>query len=394
MVRGEAVKIRLDSFFLASFILLVYVVGFVFQFLGILSITETNIVALLLLFFYLCLGRSRVFAVRAESLFLFFVLICFYVLGFLGDSSIVGYVVYSYYFSCVFLVIFVVNAFLERYRFNPDRFFFFCSVFLFVQILVCVLQVSYSAEIVSLSKTVVSIEDTVSGTFYLASDATLAFFCTLLNIAAFATNQKRSTRLLLLLLTAVVVYLTNSKASHLLFLLVVSLLLICAGLRRLGGVKVLFMPIVIAGGAILIFLMLERLIEEAQVFLFVLQNAYETRFSEIGAHRLAPIGQLIYEGVNFFGSGFLTYFDPIRKEWLYYSGFSLFYSFYIDVGFLGVILFFLYIWYFIYKGVSSFFYAFLYFFSFSVFSFFNFAITDLAALFALFFLTRFRGVKC
>lgn len=393
MVRGGAVRIKLDSFFLVSFISLVYVVGFVFQFFGVLSITETNIVALFLLFFYLCLGRLRVFAVRVESIFLFFVLICFYVLGFWGDSSIVGYFVYGYYFSCVFFVIFVVNAFFERYKFHPDRFFFFCSIFLFVQILVCVLQASYPAQIVALSKTVVSIEDTVSGTFYLASDATLAFFCTLLNIAAFTTNQKRSTRLLLLLLTAIVVYLTNSKASHLLFLLVVSLLLIHAGLRRLGSVKVLFIPMIIAGGMILFFLMLDRLIEGTQVFLFVLQNAYETRHAEIGAHRLAPVGQLIYEGVNFFGSGFLTYFDPVKKEWLYYSGFSLFYSFYIDVGFLGVVIFFLYIWYFICRGVPSLFYAFLYFFSFSVFSFFNFSITDLAALCTLFFLTRIRGMK-
>lgn len=391
---GAPVKINLSSFFLMLFVLLMYVVGGVFQFFGLLSITETNVAALLCLFSYLSLRQLDVLNVRGGTLLLFFVLVVFFVIGFINNSSMVGYAVYGYYFACVLLVVFAVNSFLERSNFSSSRFFFYCYFYLFFQIVVCVLQARYSAQIIATSKTVLSIEDTVSGTFYLASDATLAFFCTLLNVAAFSTNQKNSTRLLLLLMTAIVVYLTNSKASHLLFLLVVSLLLSYAALRRLGSAKVLLVPVVVAVGVSLSFLMVERLIEEAQAFLLVLQEAYEARHAVIGAHRLAPVGQLLYEGVDFFGSGFLTYFNPITKEWLYYSGFSLFYSFYIDVGFLGVVLFFLCVWCVIYNGALGFFYASLYFVSFLVFSFFNFAITDLAALFALFFLAKIREVKC
>src|SRR5690606_28000491 len=101
------------------------------------------------------------------------------------------------------------------------------------------------------------------------------------------------------------------------------------------------------------------------------------------SNRLAPFGQMLLNDNPLFGSGFLTYFNPISKDWLYYSGFGLFYSIYIDIGFVGMVVLLLSILILIFRhGVDG--QSVAIFVSFVSFSIFNFSFTDISVVFLLF----------
>jgi hypothetical protein len=91
---------------------------------------------------------------------------------------------------------------------------------------------------------------------------------------------------------------------------------------------------------------------------------------------------MVAEVNNFFGSGALTYYNPITKEWLYNSGFSTFYSLYIDFGVPGLIFYYLYQILLIAKLTRNYIEFTIFLCVLIMFTTFNFALTDLAFTFS------------
>lgn len=362
-------------------LLFLFLFGFLFQIVGALSLTLSNILVLLLLVLF---SVTRVmFKGRMRFPTMFFIAISLYIFtsAIINDSPLINFMVYSYYLLAAHVSIKSAELAVSKGYVTQDKIFRILPVFLFVQILVCALQNMFSTQIVQLSITPVAPLDIASGTFYLTSDASLAFFCLISTIFAFATNQDARTKYLILFLAAIVVFLTNSKAAHFMFLVSSLSLIIFDVFSKISSRKKII--IVVAPFVLLaVFLFsFEQFYLVQDLVRGVLIEAYDKRFSDIGAHRLAPIGEMLYGESPFFGHGLLEYYNPINKAWLYYAGSSLFYTIFIDCGLLATVFVYSFFVYIVVRSEKRIFFGLLYFLSFFSFSFFNFALTDIAAIF-------------
>lgn len=371
------------SYFLYLFLGVVFLFGGVMQILGGASITQTNLIALSLLTIYLSL-RNGIQTAKIEGFYGFiFLIFIFLLLGTLNKSSFVGFLVYIYYFSVFFMSIACASISVKRGDITNRWLMRAAPIYLAFQIPICLIQTYFASHIITLSRVSISIEDTASGTFYLASDASLAFFCIIFNIYIF--QQKRGGRYIFsaFLITAIIVLLTNSKAMHALFFLANAFLWIRYIADKTGRPKPFLYAILFTSSIVILTLCSILLLDVAKDFYATLNSAYDSRLSGNAAHRLAPIGEFLFGDFNLIGHGFLTYFNPLTKEWLYYSGFSLLYSLYIDCGIIGVMAFYLFSLSFIWSRVMDKSLALLLFFCFFIFSLFNFSITDFSAAFSL-----------
>ena len=367
-------SLRISLFF-------VFIIGFIPQFLGILSLTSTNIIVL----FFLLLFSVRSLNARMPATTVFFLATSFYIFmaGIITESSPTSLMVYFYYLLTTHLSLKCARLAVEKRYLTQEKVFKYLPIFLCLQISFGILQNILSVQISQISKMPVSPVDVASGTFYLTSDASLGFFCLISSIFAFATNQATKTKYLTLFLCAFAVSLTDSKATQLVFLATFFSLIVFDILSKVNSHKTLIAFVIpFAVLAILIvffenFYWVQSLVNET------LTDAYDKRFASIGASRLAPIGEMLYGDTPFFGHGLLAYYNPIDKNWLYNSGSSLFYTIFIDCGLLATILVYSFFLYFIYQHEKRIFYIFLYFSAFFSFSFFNFSLTDIAAIFAL-----------
>lgn len=382
------------TLFLHGFIALTFFLGGLIQFFGLASITQTNLIALALLITYLVWGAKVTW--KLDPALFYFIAACFFtlVVGLINQSSPAGFAVYFYYLSCFFLAVICASTTVKRRDIESHWLLRVTPVYLFIQLPICIIQYLFSNEIAVFSKTHISSEDTVSGTFYLASDASLAFFCILFTVFTFLKKESWRYKFFVIALASSIVYLTNSKATQLMFAAVLSALLIASALEsagRLRGIFYLFAGLVLSA---LFVILAPPLFEIAQNSYAVLYDAFSSIKPGGASHRLAPIGELLFADVRLFGDGFLTYFDPISKEWLYYSGFSLLYATYIDGGIFTVIIFYVFVFLFTLNKVRDKRFALILFSVFFVFSLFNFSFTDLAAIFSYFifiFLSREHG---
>lgn len=370
------------AFLLYFFVGIVFVFGGLVQFLGGVSITLTNVVALFFLAGYFFWGCRIGFKVDGVFLWLALVVLMFFLVGVFNGSSSTGFFVYFYYLLSFSLVMLCASLAVRRKDITCRWLMRAVPVYLMVQIFFCIAQRVWAQDIVSLSRVVISVEDTVSGTFYLASDASLAFFCTIFNVFVFLMGRGYRYKIVVFMITAAVVFLTNSKATQFLFLGVVLCLYVRSAIEGVGRLKVFLCVFGICGGSVFIMLTVMPLLGASQAFYSVLDDAYNTRFIGDAAHRLAPLGELLFGDLKLLGGGYLTYFDPVSKEWLYYSGFSLLYSIYIDCGIFAVLALYLFVFFFVWSRLGDKYCAIILFFCFFVFSFFNFSLTDLAAVFS------------
>jgi hypothetical protein len=139
-----------------------------------------------------------------------------------------------------------------------------------------------------------------------------------------------------------VVMMGGSKAAH-----VTMILVAIAAIARnfyikahLGGfgMKYLLVPVMF----IILLFSFDWIYTNVSVFIEQAIYSYDKRDSWITADRFAPAGQMFRDGFSLFGKGPLTYYNPITKTWLYNAGLSTIYSLYIDIGTIGLLIYFAY----------------------------------------------------
>ncbi len=380
---------------LLFFIIIVYFVGFVFQVFGWLSITQTNLLALFFLVSFLLFNGALSSRLKKHTVSFIVLSMLIMMVGFVNGSEFLGFLVYIYYLGAAFVMLCASTLTADKGFITARKLERFLPFYLMVQVLVCSIQKAIPEKILDFSKTQISIEDTVSGTFYLASDASLAFCCMLLSIFFLSYQGSFFRKTLIVLLGTIIVFLTNSKAMQLLHLMVLVSAVASAIVHRHPAHR-----IVAYIGALLVTVCICLIFLDEIIFVYddslsVLQHAYDRRLNGPAAHRLAPFGELLFGDLSLFGSGFIAYFNPIAKTWLYYSGFSLFYSVYIDCGLAGLAIIYGSFFWFIVKNSISLAMGCITFAAFFAFSVFNFALTDLSVLFILFVILRLlRNNRC
>lgn len=377
-------------------LLLIYGVGWVLQFFGLLSLTGTSLIVLL---FFACAGFSvrseKFFVVDKNNFLLLALFLYFMVVGFFNKSSLSSYFVYTYYFLSIY---FAVNSgrrlLLGGGRFDTEAIFKVISIFGCGQIFLEIMQISFSESIAFFSKVPLIPLDVVSGSFFLKSDSSLSYFFILSSIAGFALLRNFLLKLVVLSVSCVVVFLANSKAAQGVFLFIAVMLLMAEGFGVLKNGRQVMYGFAFIAGVLCFLLLFDFFVDAIFAVLDLLFRAFGTIERVDGAHRLAPIGEALYGDTSFFGFGLLAYYDPLEKIWRYYSGHSLFYSFYFDGGVFAVLLLIFYWFRLVLSQVKDFFYSFLYFLVVLACSLFNFIFTDLGVLFILgFFLSMHRDVQ-
>lgn len=367
---------------LLTALLFVFVGGFIPQLLGLLSLTASNFVVL----FFLLLFTAKSFnSNKILHSTIAFLVVSLYTLiaGLIVGSSITSLIIYFYYLIATYIALKSARIAVDRRYLTQQSVMKYLPLFLCIQIIVCLFQNILSVQISQFSKMPVAPVDVASGTFYLASDASLCFFCLISTIFVFATNQPQKTKYLILCLCIIIVSLTDSKAIQLIFLATSCILAffdVASKIKSHRKIIATLSPFFLLGIALIAyenFSWVQILVQET------LSEAYDKRFASIGASRLAPIGEMLYGENPFFGHGLLAYYNPIDKNWLYNSGSSLFYTIFIDSGLPAIFLFYSFFLYFIHQHEKRILFIALYFLAFFTFSFFNFALTDIGAMFSL-----------
>lgn len=314
-----------------------FLVGGPLQFLGILSLTQTNYLALALIVAYL-LGRMSVPGLYRSELVL--ILLSAYVLAgvALNGSDTTGVIVYLYYLACPFLAArFVRHVTMGGRTIDESTIFRWVTTFLILQLVFTTGQNLFAVQLSQISAIDVIPVDIISGTFYMSSDGSLSAFCVLAAMSAVWSSQSTPRKFAVVALSFIVIMLANAKAFQQLFPAIIFMAVICqTGLRgRYAAAGILLASLL---GLILLLAASSTIAEQWAIFSDYLFDIYDFRYGDNTAQRLAPLGEILNSPLSIFGKGALTYYNPISKQWLYNSGFSLIYNFYIDYGAIGLLL--------------------------------------------------------
>lgn len=376
-------QLRIKKPYLIIFpaLLMLYVFGWAFQLSGLLSQTSSNLLVATIFLFFIIFARTRRINIAEFSLLLSLALLL--TLGIINGSDVTGISVYFYYFSCMGLSLYSAKLLGHYPPLDINRVFSIIRIVLAIQIPVLALQTLYADAIAAVSRVPLIPLDVASGTFYLKSDSSLAF--TALLAASVAFLLKIRSRQSILLISVAIAFLTNSKASQAAAIAIFLFLnwheLVLS--KKLGGVVTFLVGAACSAVLLIAYLYLYK--EFGDGVLAELERAYETRFAHETANRFAVIGEALFGEPNLIGRGLLTYHNPIEKSWLYYSGHSLFYSLFIDLGIVGTIVFISGVCVFTIKSIQSTPFVFIFIFVFLIFSFFNFSLSDISFLFSYFF---------
>lgn len=360
---------------------LIYLIGGTLQYVGLISVTQCNILALVLL--------SHVFLFRSTwsraSLELPIIVFAAFVIitQLISSPPLENTLTYVYYLACTLIAAVAGRVYANRWieRSSFDKLFRFTTWFLLLQLLVTLLQASFTTTYVSMSRAAIGYEDAIFGTLFLQSDAALATVCELIIILAFVLPCRARVKYLLIGLALAVVFLGNSKAAQACILALTALLMVRSTARALrltrNGLGILAIAAVLLCGALTFSLWFDQV----SGFIQQTQDDYYRRDEWITASRFAPIGQIFSQGLSLFGDGPLTYYNPITKTWLYNAGFSTLYVLYIDYGLLGFCLYFGYQTYLVLKFSRGIIERACFFLVLASFTAFNFALSDLSFVF-------------
>lgn len=397
MSSDKNLKKRILAFFIFS---VLYFIGFIFQLFGLVSITETNIIIMLVLFLFFWFNSAATLKFIILYFNLLIILLLFIV------SLIVTYLFYTHgfikllvYFYYV-LVLFSSMAFsyiiCNSDYFNKNSWSNVIIIFLIVQVLFAFLQYNYSDFFISISQVPIIKLDIVSGAFFIKSDATLVLVVNLLVMHLFVNNFSFALRCFSIIALALISFFADSKALQLLSIVNILFLIIVSvfSINKFSSyLRFYFFVISIFLILAVFFIFKEDLFKVIDESLF---EIYNSRFAGYGAHRLAGLSEFIYGDIGLFGEGLLTYQNPITSDWLYYSGHSAVYSLYMDTGLIGFSLFSLFFIYLIINLRLSYSCKIIIFLFLIAYSLFNFMITDFAGLIAIFmfmFLNSYRPLK-
>lgn len=362
--------------------ILIFFVGGSIQYFGILSQTQSNWIALFLfshVFFRIAAWRQ----IKYEGiLFLFLLLV---VLDHSQHQSPVSYALtYFYYIACTIIAAVAGRVYALRIAslVSTESYFKVAKLFLFVELIVVIIQRSFTDQFISFARAPIGYTDAIFGTFFLQSDATLAAVCELLTISAFFLHCKATDRFVISALSFAVIFLGNSNTAKMATILIFTLLLVHYIYGRLHTGRYGFNIIATLVVAFFIMIVYSPASTFFADFFAKATGDYYRRDAWISASRFAPMGQIFAEGIDFFGQGALTYYNPITKIWLYDAGFSTIYSLYLDFGIIGLSIYLLYQFVLIFRFAKNYFEFIIFACVFIFFMTFNFALTDLTFVFS------------
>lgn len=363
-------------------IVMIFLVGGFLQYLGILSQTQSNWLALFLLSHVFLANESWKQVGYEAPLFIFMLYIA---VDHLRHAAPMSYTVtYLYYVACTIIAAVAGRIYASRIAssISTESFFRTAKLFLFIELLVVVIQRSFTAQFISLSRAPIGYIDAIFGTFFLQSDAALAAVCELLTISSFFLYSRRKDRFAITLLSLSIIFLGNSNAAKIAVVFILALLLLYSAYRALHSSRYQFNILLLVILSPIILLMYGPLSTFLSDFFVQATDEYYHRGAWETAARFSPMGQLFAEGVTLLGQGALTYYNPMTKEWLYNAGFSTIYSLYLDFGLLGLLLYFSYQFILIVRFTRSYLEFIIFTCVFILFMVLNFALTDLAFVFS------------
>lgn len=311
--------------------------GGTLQFVGVLSLTQSNYLVLSLICLYLLCHLSLPRLTSSDMVLI--ILAAYVVAGIvLNGSDITGVSVYLYYLACPLLAVRFVRQIAKSDAWLlEDKLYRWLTVFLVLQLVATIIQNVLAIPLSEMSAVEVIPLDVVSGTFYMKSDGSLSAFCAIASMVAIWSGQPRRRKALVVFLCMAIVLLANAKAFQGLFPAIVVWAIVCESSLKGKYAKVGLLLLSMLG-IILLLAAWSSLTELWQIFSSYLFDVYDFRYGDNKAQRLAPLGEMLNNPLSYFGQGALTYYNPITKQWLYNSGFSLIYNFYIDYGLVGLSL--------------------------------------------------------
>jgi hypothetical protein len=382
------------GFFWTMPTILIFLVGGFLQYIGLLSQTESNWFALLLfshvLFRYA--GWNQIGHEGLLGLFLLFIALSYFQRG--GPISYT--LTYFYYISCSIIAAVAGRVYASRIAslVSTESYFSIAKWFLLIELVVVSVQSLFTKQFISLSRAHIGDIDAVFGTFFLQSDAALAAVCELLTISTFTLYGRSKDRIIIALLSFAIIFLGNSNTAKFAILLILVLLLVYDLYMRLHIGRYVMNILITLGAVFVVSIMYSLLSGSLTDFVTQATNDYYRRESWVTATRFSPFGQIFAEGINFFGRGPLTYYNPITKEWLYNAGLSTLYSLYIDFGAVGLFIYYLYQCVLIARSTRNYLEFMIFACVLVLFSIFNFALTDITFVFsfnAVLYLNYLRG---
>lgn len=353
------------------FLSLLFLFGGALQYLEIASPTETNLALLII-------GTALIvknFKLPKSSLAIYATLLCYtYIISLINNSTALEYIVYLYYISCSLIALILGAKFSTLAR--EEKLLQAVKIFLLSQATITTIQSIVTGSYFNKSQEI----DLVSGSLFLSSDGALVACTTLLLIYIFNQAIGYYQKIAYTLVSLLIVTNCHSKAGLATFIVIASVLLTSLLFKK--NARITIYPIAAIVGALFIASLYSDI---GKIYSgFINELIYEfnkTTFNE-RAGRLTPLGQIFSGNISLFGEGFLTYYNPINKEWLYDSGFGTFYTLVIDAGIINAAAYTLISLYIIFKTVKTY-NAPLVFLVFISYSFFNFSLSDMAFMFTL-----------
>lgn len=363
-------------------IMLIFLVGGMTQYAGLLSQTQSNWLALLL-FSHVFLKRPAWAQIRHETLLFLFLLFMFVDYFRIGNPA--SYTLtYVYYVLCTIVAAVSGRVYASRVArsMSTESFFKIVKIFLSIELFVVSTQRLFTEQFISLSRVPIGSIDAIFGTFFLQSDAALAAVCELLTISTFLFSNQARDRFVVAAMSLAIIFMGNSNTAKIaiVFLLVLAFVYDAYGRLRVGRYAFNILALVgIVSISALLYSPLSGLLTEFSV---QATKDYYHRDSWETASRFSPMGEMFANGINFLGQGALTYYNPLTKRWLYNAGFSTIYSLYLDFGLAGMLFYFTYQIMILVKFTRNYLEMAIFLGVFVFFISFNFALTDLAFVFS------------
>lgn len=361
-----------------------FLVGGSLQFIGVLSIVPgTVLISLAGLFLSIIISWPKY---RVNFLYLSFCLLAVYIL-FVGAFRGAGVGRTIYYLSFVIIPLgfkVLLDNGLRRLEFI--NLFHGLNLIAIIQVPVLLFQFLFTERFIAFSRMEYALHDRMFGTFPIADDHGLGFFflvLLLLNLLV-VPKKERSLTTIVLIFIAIVLFL-NSNITKLLLLL----LFVMVGLRYMK----LRIPMVFVIIVFISFYLFFNPILSLVGFILGRHSVVNLNpdtvsgMIEVGmADRIQTVYYFIIENFIFFiGNGPFSYFDPFDGGFVFNANFSQLIWFYYDLGFVGLFLFFMLVFFLFWRHYSPLRYeiSFLII-AFVVFSFFTTTLNSVTILVSLF----------
>jgi hypothetical protein len=331
------------SLFIYFILVVTFLLGGFVQYIGLLSVTQTNIILLSFVVFLICiLHKKNNEWYKDISVFYIFIFFVYIVIYFFvnSNSGLSETITYFYYLASFILAIFFGRL---LYFFNPlkghyTHCFKLIKFMYLIQIVVLIIQRVFTQQFIAMASVPIGDVDAFYGTMFIQSDSMLAASVSCIFLISMILRLDVRKIVTLALLGLIIILLGNSNTFKGIYSLILFLSVIRLLLRKFSSNQI---PIYIVIFITIVFLVTLNYNTICVMFYDFKDNAiqgYLYNYSYITSNRFAPFGEFFIKDIMITGYGPLTYYNPITKIWLYNSGFSSFYSLYMDYGVFGLVL--------------------------------------------------------